>query len=68
MKVKALSRQPSWAASLCAPASFFPSPEVTTFHPIIFDPVFRNILAGDKILVDWKLHALTFSGYKVGGL
>lgn len=42
--------------------------QLTAFHPIAFDPHFRSFLAGDKILVDWKTHALTFAGYKVGGL
>ena len=43
------------------PASSFPSLQLTDFHPIAFDSHFRSFLVGDKILVDWKTHALTFA-------
>lgn len=39
----------------------FPPLQLTDFHPIAFDSHFRSFLVGDKILVDWKTHALTFA-------
>lgn len=43
-------------------------PLCPAFHPIAFDPQFRGLSAGDKIVVDWKTHALTFAADRVGGL